>query len=786
MTPGHATHQSQHRDGRDRPPSPQRHSAPTSLDAALHLQLTIGNYAATELLRSLRPHATSIDVHEQEADRIGRQIMHAPTGALPETGLAHNHTFLDTNGLLPQVAAPVRTQDHSTAGSGDVLPAELLTFFGERFGFNFSGVRIHTGAGAAKAADGMGATAYTVGSDIVFGEGVYQPNTEAGKQVLGHELTHVVQQSPCPAGVPVMHTGGPVMQRIPALPDRPPGQILDAELHAKIDEIRGWLEKNPVNSFENTQLAEALELLEAEARERARRREGKQQTAELLHSLGLQPPAPRFVPPARKREERVAEAERLAQSAEATVGHRESLAAAAPGPREQALARQKAEDAARTRAKSVEALPGDYTQYSQDPNYIDNFETSSYDAMSKEMRLFFKDGTELIIPMTSLTGAFSGPPVITNSASRDKVSGKISPDRFSDESTPRISRMLRDAKEVMGQADILAELGPHLPVWGAPPDEVAGPALVLLFLARRYPAFAARGRRATAASAPRKSSWAGRTIRAGVASGVIGLEEGTGLGKGGSRAPEGRPTPDPVADVAAAKQPSGPPAPERPASGAVPIVPEPGGRPRGFITGYRAPASPPPVKAADVSTANEPVTPGGPSPGADPTLPSSAVKPPTVQGAQAHWELGWQDRGLTVESAMGKMYERMGPKRRMPKGFKGVDYVSGGRTTVGVDAKGRRLETIEGAMLISEKTIDIRGDSVKTSKQMEGAIKKHINALFEFEGRRQQGLEVRESADKVLNVYIGPGEPSVAQQVGIQEAIEHAKVNKIAINIVRF
>ena len=60
---------------------------------------------------------------------------------------------------------------------------------------DFSRVRIHTGEQAARAAAGVNARAFTVGSDIVFGANRYSPGTSAGNRLLAHELTHVVQQS---------------------------------------------------------------------------------------------------------------------------------------------------------------------------------------------------------------------------------------------------------------------------------------------------------------------------------------------------------------------------------------------------------------------------------------------------------------------------------------------------------------------------------------------------------------------------------------------------------------
>jgi outer membrane protein OmpA-like peptidoglycan-associated protein len=64
-----------------------------------------------------------------------------------------------------------------------------------RFGHDFTKVRVHDDAEAAASARDIGARAYTVGDDIVFGAGTFAPDTPDGRHLLAHELTHVVQQS---------------------------------------------------------------------------------------------------------------------------------------------------------------------------------------------------------------------------------------------------------------------------------------------------------------------------------------------------------------------------------------------------------------------------------------------------------------------------------------------------------------------------------------------------------------------------------------------------------------
>jgi hypothetical protein len=78
---------------------------------------------------------------------------------------------------------------------GQALDAGTRAFMEPRFSHDFSGVRVHTDAKAAESARSVNAFAYTVGRDLVFGTGQYAPGTMAGKRLLAHELTHVVQQS---------------------------------------------------------------------------------------------------------------------------------------------------------------------------------------------------------------------------------------------------------------------------------------------------------------------------------------------------------------------------------------------------------------------------------------------------------------------------------------------------------------------------------------------------------------------------------------------------------------
>src|SRR4051794_6224685 len=86
------------------------------------------------------------------------------------------------------------------------LPRDVQAKMEQALGASFSDVRIHVGSEAAS----IGAIAFTWGSDIHFAPGQYNPHTPQGQFLLGHELTHVVQQragrvaNPFGAGVAVV------------------------------------------------------------------------------------------------------------------------------------------------------------------------------------------------------------------------------------------------------------------------------------------------------------------------------------------------------------------------------------------------------------------------------------------------------------------------------------------------------------------------------------------------------------------------------------------------------
>jgi hypothetical protein len=94
-----------------------------------------------------------------------------------------------------KINSPVPGIVHEVVDStGQPLDAATRAFMEPRFGHDFSRVRVHADAQAAESARAVEAQAYTVGAEIVFGAGRYTPQTNDGRRLLAHELTHVVQQ----------------------------------------------------------------------------------------------------------------------------------------------------------------------------------------------------------------------------------------------------------------------------------------------------------------------------------------------------------------------------------------------------------------------------------------------------------------------------------------------------------------------------------------------------------------------------------------------------------------
>jgi hypothetical protein len=93
---------------------------------------------------------------------------------------------------IPEESSPVLSVIGK--GGGEPIEPRVRREMETRLGEDFSDVRIHAGAEAARSAASVAARAYTVGNEVVLGAGTPALDSREGKRTLAHELTHVVQQ----------------------------------------------------------------------------------------------------------------------------------------------------------------------------------------------------------------------------------------------------------------------------------------------------------------------------------------------------------------------------------------------------------------------------------------------------------------------------------------------------------------------------------------------------------------------------------------------------------------
>jgi hypothetical protein len=149
------------------------------------------------------------DPLEREADHVAEQVMRMPEPvavtqrsvsrinrkcAACEREEESKPTLQKKAASGPAFQAPHAVESVLNTGGGQPLTAAQQGFFAPRLGRNLTDVRIHTGPQAGASARAVNALAYTVGRDIVFAEGEWQPHTASGLHLLAHELVHVAQQ----------------------------------------------------------------------------------------------------------------------------------------------------------------------------------------------------------------------------------------------------------------------------------------------------------------------------------------------------------------------------------------------------------------------------------------------------------------------------------------------------------------------------------------------------------------------------------------------------------------
>jgi murein DD-endopeptidase MepM/ murein hydrolase activator NlpD len=161
-------------------------------------------------------------------------------------------------------------------GSGRPLDTGTRAVMEPRFGHSFADVRVHDDAGAADSARAVGARAYAVGRDLVFGRGEYRPGTAGGDRLLAHELAHAVQQHGAGDGAPhrsleVGRSADPAERQADAAAEavaagrRVPTATPEGTVLRRSDFERGMGATLPYR--EATELAECVRIMGDESRE---------------------------------------------------------------------------------------------------------------------------------------------------------------------------------------------------------------------------------------------------------------------------------------------------------------------------------------------------------------------------------------------------------------------------------------------------------------------------------------------------------------------------------------
>jgi hypothetical protein len=113
----------------------------------------------------------------------------------------------------------------AASGGGRPLDGVLGARLGSAYGDSLGDVRVHTGEHASALARAVAARAFTVGSDIFFGQGEYRPGSAGGDELIAHEVAHVVQQRGAP------ETGPLIVSQ--------PGDALEREAEALSRDVNG-------------------------------------------------------------------------------------------------------------------------------------------------------------------------------------------------------------------------------------------------------------------------------------------------------------------------------------------------------------------------------------------------------------------------------------------------------------------------------------------------------------------------------------------------------------------
>jgi Domain of unknown function (DUF4157) len=163
---------------------PRRAAGPAKLTRSAGHEVAAGARPVGKLTRSAAPDATT----PEQAWQLSQWMLSEERGWSPVQRRATADGADPDQGSLASAFAFL-----AESGGPQALPAELARRLSKSLGLDASRVRIHTDDQAAAAAVQLHARAFTIGEDIYFAAGCYDPHSEAGLELLAHEVAHVAQ-----------------------------------------------------------------------------------------------------------------------------------------------------------------------------------------------------------------------------------------------------------------------------------------------------------------------------------------------------------------------------------------------------------------------------------------------------------------------------------------------------------------------------------------------------------------------------------------------------------------
>ena len=131
------------------------------------------------------------DAQPAHAGRSLQQLQRQYGNRYVQRVLAQARTDTGEASAAPEVEQAIQ----QARGGGQALDSGVRAQMEPAFGADFSGVRVHADAGADDLNRSLNARAFTTGQDIFFRQGAYSPGSSSGRELVAHELTHVVQQN---------------------------------------------------------------------------------------------------------------------------------------------------------------------------------------------------------------------------------------------------------------------------------------------------------------------------------------------------------------------------------------------------------------------------------------------------------------------------------------------------------------------------------------------------------------------------------------------------------------